>query len=209
MTDFRSVSKKTIETYKSSPEIKVKTGRFGVYLTPITYSDLSKPENISLLSAWRKASEHAFLKVFEVTDLGTTKWLESGVLQNPYRLMFWVEDAKGNKLGHIGISSFDFGELSCEVDNVIKSPFCNDKGIFTDVLECLINLLRLEFSPKKIKLRVFSENIKAISLYDRLGFKPIDIVTFTKVVGTDYLEWIESKTDIDRCFLIMELKNDK
>nr|MBF4313222.1 N-acetyltransferase [Vibrio anguillarum] len=35
------------------------------------------------------------------------------------------------------------------------------------------------------------------------------IVTFTKVVGKDYIEWIESKSDIDRCFLIMELKNDK
>ncbi|MBU0061820.1 GNAT family N-acetyltransferase [Vibrio anguillarum] len=204
MSDFQNTSEKIIENYKNSPEIKVRTGRLGVNLTPITYNDLSKSENIRLLSEWRKASEHAFLKVFEVTDTGTAKWLESGVLHNPLRLMFWVEDSKGRKLGHIGVSSFDSEELSCEVDNVIKSPLCNDKGIFTDVLECLINLVKLEFSPKKIKLRVFSENIKAISLYDRLGFKPIDIVTFTKVVGKDYIEWIESKSDIDRCFLIME-----
>nr|MBF4280897.1 N-acetyltransferase [Vibrio anguillarum] len=40
MSDFQNTSEKIIENYKNSPEIKVRTGRLGVNLTPITYNDL-------------------------------------------------------------------------------------------------------------------------------------------------------------------------
>tara|TARA_R110001606_G_scaffold215132_1_gene363006 strand:+ start:498 stop:1112 length:615 start_codon:yes stop_codon:yes gene_type:complete len=203
------VSKKIINEYKCDPTIKINIKNSSFYLSPMTDLDFSNEVSISLLSEWRKASEHAFLKVFEVTNSGTQRWLKHGVIENKERLMFWVVDGKGTKVGHIGVSSFNYDECSCEVDNVIKSSDCNEKGLFTLVTESLIDWLNNNLNPKKIKLRVFSENIKAISLYKRVGFKPVDIITFKKVNGSDYVEWVESNVDIDRCFLTMEKFNDK
>lgn len=209
MIDFKLLSERVIKTYKNNPDIKISIKGTSFYLKPMTYLDLESRESISLLSEWRKASEHAFLKIFQVTASGTEKWLKHGVLENKQRLMFWVFDSEGYKVGHIGVSSFNYDESSCEIDNVIKSPSCHERAIFTLTVETFIKWLKDELNPEKIKLRVFSENIKALSLYSRVGFKPVDIVTFKKVTGEDFVEWVESEISVDRCFLIMELSDDK
>lgn len=203
------LSETIIEKYKLDPKIKVDINDSLFHLTPMTIQDLECEQSIELLSLWRQSSEHAFLKIFEVTNAGTLRWLKSAVILNKQRLMFWVVDSFGNKVGHIGVSGFNYEDKSCEIDNVIKSPDCLEKGIFTLTVRALIDWIEKELKPNKIKLRVFSENVKAISLYKRVGFMPVDIITFEKIVEKNYIEWIESEVNIDRCFLIMELFNDK
>lgn len=197
--------KKLIENCQDFEGYSIQVEGTSYHLVPFTHSDILNVASIKLLSNWRRSSEHAFLKVFEVTESGTETWLKKGVIDNPYRLMFWVVSDDGQKVGHIGVSSFNFEENSCEIDNVIKSSDCSEKGLFYSVTNTLINWIQNEIQPKKIKLRVFSDNVPAISLYSRCGFKPVDIIKFKKVTASDYVEWIESDDNVDRCFLVMEL----
>ncbi|WP_333004762.1 GNAT family protein [Vibrio coralliilyticus] len=205
MHNLAERAKKLIERCQSTEEFSIEVEGTSYNLVPFSYSDVSNITNIKLLSDWRRCSEHAFLKVFEVTESGTETWLRKGVLDNPYRLMFWVVNGDGQKVGHIGVSSFNFEENSCEIDNVVKSNNCSTKGLFYCVTNTLINWIQDEIQPTRLKLRVFSDNIPAISLYSRCGFKPVDIIKFKKITASDYVEWIESDDNIDRCFLVMEL----
>ncbi|MBE1274799.1 GNAT family N-acetyltransferase [Enterovibrio baiacu] len=196
---------KLIKEHQENRDFEIEVKGTDCKLVPFSKSDIGNAESINLLSRWRRYSEHAFLKVFEVTESGTETWLKKGVLDNPYRLMFWVVSHDGEKIGHIGVSSFNFEENSCEVDNVIKSPDYKQRGLFYFVTNALVNWIENEIQPRNIKLRVFSDNVPAISLYRRCGFKPIDIITFKKITMPDYVEWVESDDSVDRCFIVMEL----
>ncbi|KUJ00618.1 GNAT family N-acetyltransferase [Vibrio sp. MEBiC08052] len=183
---------------------KIETDKDDVFLQVVTSDYINDDNIINLLSYWRSKSQHAFLKIFPVTDEGTKRWLKHGVIEREDRILFLVSRRNGDFIGHIGLSSFDFSHNTCEIDNVIKSPECDDKGIFTDVTNFLLKWTKENLGPDKIKLRVFSDNAKALALYTRVGFIPTNLITFKKVIDGEIIEWIESDSNVDRCFLVME-----
>lgn len=207
MNNFEMSSISRITQLKENGKNKIPTNIEGISLQAITYEDLDNEYIIEQLSEWRNASQHAFLKIFPITIEGTRKWLKCGVLERNDRILFLVVNEQNELLGHVGLSSFNFIKKTCEIDNVIKSPSCNKKGLFTSVTNFLANWAYSELQPEKIILRVFSDNSKALALYSRIGFIPTGIIPFMKIEIDDITEWIESDKNVDRCFIIMERIN--
>ncbi len=177
------------------------------FMLPISYDCCDNKDLIKKLANWRKASQHAFTKIFNITFEGTARWLNKGVLERRDRILFLVVDNKNQFLGHIGISSFDFENESCEIDNVVKKPSVNIKALFYNTSKSLIQWIQKNIEPKSINLRVLHDNTKALALYHRLNFIPTKFIPLQKIESENKVEWVDSKSSqIDRFFILMTLQ---
>ena len=168
------------------------------FLKPITFQyNLISPGCVSLISTWRKENPIGFATVFEITDQRTEKWLNSLLLNREDRVLFMIESLDRISLGHLGLSSFNYKDKSCEIDNVVRGIKQSQKGIMSFAMNSIIHwgleVLRLE----NIYLRVLSDNTHAIKFYENLGFTIIDKIPLYKEVKNDETRWIEEQTGTD------------
>ncbi|MBI5613797.1 GNAT family N-acetyltransferase [Candidatus Gottesmanbacteria bacterium] len=174
-------------------------------LIPITYKDQESRNAVILLTAWRKKNDWWFPSQFKVTYEGTKRWLTSQLLEKKGRVLFFLEDEKRNKIGHLGLYSFDFKHNSCEIDNVIRGEE-SAPGVMTDALNTLMQWTYDVLKIKTMYLRVFSDNERAIKLYRRCNFVDDDLIPLVKEVRDDGTYWIEDskmKAKPERSFLKM------
>jgi RimJ/RimL family protein N-acetyltransferase len=194
-----------LEKHKTSGEVSFKEEGITVY--PITWNDLNNKKIIKKLKNWRNENQIAFPKVFNATENGTLIWLEKAVLKREDRLLFLIDDIYGKTVGHIGVSSFNYEDKTCEIDNIIRGDISSQSKVMEHAVNGLLSWIFEMINPKYIKLRVFNDNTKAISLYYKLGFKLGALYPLEKKIKESETEWIDSKDKIDRFFISMELKN--
>jgi len=194
-----------LEKHKFPKEVLFKNKGVAVY--PVTWSDLNNKSIIKTLKNWRNENQIAFLKIFSVTENGTLTWLEKSVLKREDRILFFVDDIHGKTIGHIGISSFNYEDKTCEIDNIIRGDISSQSKVMEHAVDGLLTWTFEKINPKSIRLRVFSDNTKAIALYYKLGFKLDALHPLEKEIKENEIEWIDSKNKIDRFFISMELKN--
>jgi len=194
-----------LEKYKIPGEASFREG--GVKVYPITWRDLNNKEVIKKLKNWRNENQVAFPKIFNATEDGTLMWLEKSVLEREDRLLFFIDDVHGKTIGHIGVSSFDYKEETCEIDNIVRGDISLQSKVMEHAVSGLLLWIFKKINPKYIKLRVFNDNTKAIALYYKLGFKLSMLHPLEEKIAGDEIEWIDSKNKIDRFFISMELKN--
>lgn len=174
-------------------------------LVPITASDQLSRKVISLLTLWRKNNDWWFPSQFNVTYEGTKRWLTSQLIEKKGRILFFLEDRKHNKIGHMGLYTFNYEENSCEIDNVIRGKK-SAPGVMTDALQVLLKWTYDVLKIQTIYLRVFSDNERAIQLYRRCHFVDECIIPLKKEIHDDGTYWIEElkmKEKPERSFLKM------
>ena len=171
-------------------------------LRPVT-SDFraALPDCAELFAKWRNENSTLSAVPFTATPEGTARWLDNKVIGREDRLLFLILSdprpsdrgpSDGEKIGHIGFSSFDFADRSCEVDAVLRGNKTACPGMMTFALRALIKWGKTTLKPSVIRLRVFEENRHAIEFYRRIGF-------FT--VG-------KSPAGPDRTYLVMQYRAD-
>ncbi len=162
------------------------------WLSPLTLSDKEDKQIIQLLATWRKENIFAFSGQFIVTFEGTKKWLQKALLHNPTRILFFVETLKHERIGHIGLYSFNFRNNSCEIDNVVRGVKDLSKGIMTHALQSLIQWTQCSLQPNHIFLRVFHDNKRAIVFYKRSGFIEYERIPLEKKQYKHEARWEEN-----------------
>jgi perosamine synthetase len=181
------------------------------YLDPITKKILDNSEDIELLAKWREENQQWFPSQFKVTIEGTKKWLDNALLKEQDRLLYFVCDNDGFKIGHIGLYRFDYKNKSCELDNVIRGSQ-NIKGIINMACNSLIKEAKKTFQLENIYLRVFSDNTRAINLYNNIGFNEILRIPLLKKEVNGHNHWVplldSVYTEVNRYFVTMKLDND-
>jgi RimJ/RimL family protein N-acetyltransferase len=178
----------------------------GVYITPVTLDSYSD-ELLQNLSRWRSNNQHGFVKIFNITIEGTKTWLDLAVQQRKDRLLFLVFDCNGKVIGHLGVSSFDFQNKACEIDNVVRGEISQQNGVMFSASKTLIKWIDQFVKPNKIYIRVLNDNTAALSLYHRLGFVPFQLEGLEKVEYDEVIEWLPVTNGvIDRLFFKMKLK---
>ena len=209
--EFRDRVEAKIQDYKNSPELSIELkqdGKVMGHLKPVTKESLENADDIKLLAKWREAAQDAFPAQFKVTEEGTKTWLDKGVLQPRDRLLFWVTDISGKRLGHLGLFRFNFTKKFCELDNIVRGEV-GAPGLIEAACQALIDLCKQELGQDDIYLRVFSDNARAIALYERLGMKEIQRSPLRKIVEgttTKWLDVIKSPYEvIERYFVTMKL----
>ncbi len=209
--EFRDRVEAKIQGYKDSPALSIELKQEGKvigHLKPVTKASLDNADDIKLLAKWRDAAQDAFPAQFKVTEEGTKTWLDKGVLQTKDRLLFWVTDTNGKRLGHVGLFRFNFSKKFCELDNIVRGE-AGVPGLIEAACQGLIDLCKQELGQSDIYLRVFSNNPRAIALYERLGMKEIQRSPLRKLVEGTTVKWIDVIKSpyeaIERYFVTMKL----
>lgn len=174
----------------------------------ITKNLLNEDLVIKLLAKWRDKANVWFPTQFKVTLEGTKKWAQEQLINKKDRILFFLQiEEEKEPFGHIGFYRFDYGKKSCEIDNVIRGENSeSSKGGMTTGLQILIDWAFKYLSIDNLYLKVFSDNTRAIKLYERLGFSELNRVPLFKSVNNGVVSWVEDdskKESTDRYFVTM------
>jgi RimJ/RimL family protein N-acetyltransferase len=165
---------------------------------------------MGLLAKWRKNHEYWFPAIFPVTTERTIKWFTKGVIENPHRLLFILK-VNSDYIGHLGLNRFNFDLKSCEIDNIVRGEE-GYRGIMGHAVLQMMEWGRRHLKLYGYSLQTSSDNIKALKLYNRLGFKEVGRVAMIQKQSADGLEWVEAiepynPSNISRYNIKMELNN--
>lgn len=162
---------------------------------------------ISSCAKWRQEHEWWFPKQFHVTLGGTKKWLEKGVIEAEDRVLFFIV-SNNTSIGHIGLYRFNYDEKSCELDNVLRGK-PGPPGVMTYTTQVLMEWAHTELRLSQIKLRVFQDNRRALTLYERVGFHQVKLIPLQKKLVNNEVIWEEdesSNKEFERAYVLMEKK---
>ncbi len=178
-------------------------------LDPVTWADVDDPDSIQLLADWRHASQNSFPAIFPVSLEGTRRWLIKQVLETPDRLLFWVKSPEGQKIGHAGIFRIDFDERNLEIDNVVRGVSRVMRGAMYSSVQAILSWVFTTLEMRDVFLRVFSDNPKAIRLYEHCGFRETMRMPLKREQEGDVIRWIEVdgqfRKAVERYFVTMHL----
>lgn len=108
---------------------------------------------------------------FGMSRYEAERWIElhSGYNTNDY---IWAICDLDNDiyLGHVGLYKINYRVGSAEFGIMIGDKTQWGKGIGKEVLRFIINLAFFELNLRRIELSVLANNLKAIKLYESVGF---------------------------------------
>lgn len=166
-------------------------------------------ELMTLLANWRKKHEVWFQAQFPVSVERTKTWFKNKVIGAPDRLLFIIK-IKDVYVGHVGLFRFDFANLSCEIDNIVRGEDEVAPGIIGDAVVKMMTWGKENFGIKNYTLQTTSDNPRALRLYDRLGFVELKRIPLLYHKTAEGGEWLEAPADyagaIERYDVFMELK---
>jgi|SRR6267143_1618627 len=188
--------------------IKVKIDGMFVSLRPIDESD----ETVRLLTEWRKKYWHWFATKFEVTEDRTRKWLRDEVIDNSDKILFIII-LENKKIGQCGIFRYDEINNSAEIDNILRGVRGSYPGVMEKVEKSVLKWMFEDLKLSKVQLRVFSDNYKAINLYERCKMLTVGTIPVKRIFTQDGWRWeetrLQSENDYaERYFNIMEIRKE-
>jgi hypothetical protein len=149
---------------------------------------LFEEKTIDLLTKWRNQNTKYFLTQFLATSLRTKNWLESVVLPADNRIIFLVCDETGIKVGNLGLCNIC--EHYAEIDNVLRGEMSSNKKLFYYAMITILHWVFESLNIPTVNLHVFSDNIKAISLYEKLGFQTVRTLNLSQVNSENEVSYI-------------------
>lgn len=149
---------------------------------------LHDAETIELLTKWRNQNMKYFLTQFLGTSWRTRNWLENTVLPAGNRIVFLVCDETELKIGNLGLCNI--GKDCAEIDNVLRGETSNNKNLFYCAMNTVICWVFEYMNIPSISLHVFSNNIRAISLYEKLGFKTVRMLNLSRVDSENEVSYV-------------------
>ena len=187
---------------------KIPINKRNIFLRSV---DLSQ-ESVSLITNWRNQYWQGFLTKFEASERNTLKWLDKEIMQNPERILFFII-LKKQKIGHVGIMNYDKNLNTVEIDNVLRGVRINQPDLMENVLKAIFKWMFNELKLSEINLKVFSDNYKAINLYERCGMITTGVKPLKRSITKDGWKWIETKLKCEtewaeRYLSIMKISKD-
>jgi len=167
----------SIDPGKSIPVINDKKALIG-WLESIDSRLCLDQEIISSLTLWRKKFSNCFFSQFEPTNERTKLWLENLIIKDDARILFLIRDESNKAIGNIGIRSLS-GD-SAEFDNLVRGESAGASRFMFFSMISFINWIYKVLKVNQIYLHVFSNNLKAIHLYESVGFLRSDIFKCVK-----------------------------
>lgn len=145
---------------------------------------------INNLAKWRKMHQKWFPAQFKVTLEGTKKWLKERVIEAPDRLLFLIK-ADNRYIGHIGLFRFNFKEMYCELDNIVRGEPLYP-GIITTAIAEMMAWGKKTLGIKFYELQTASDSERALKLYSKLGFIEVKRSPLIQIKRKDRIEWVDA-----------------
>ncbi|HEV8058699.1 MAG TPA: GNAT family N-acetyltransferase [Gemmataceae bacterium] len=170
----------------------VLNGHQAARLEPVTAVDHEQPPLVDLLAKWREAAQDSFPTQFAITLEGTRNWLADKVLGVPDRILFWIRgDHDGVRLGHLGLFHLDATAKSIELDNVVRGVQRTMPGLIQAAVRTLMRWTADDLGLEEMSLRVCADNLRAVRLYERCGYRVVREIQLVKLVEPQVTRWVE------------------
>lgn len=144
-----------------------------------------------LISEWRNDHRESFFTWFTSTEESTRRWIREQVTPREDRILFMIQPPTGAPIGHVGLTNFDFRMRTCECDNVIRGVDGVVPGALTFACKTLLQWVFSYLGAESVTLRVFSDNIRAVNLYERCGFRVVGRVPSKRIDEAGTIRWVE------------------
>ena len=142
----------------------------GITLRLLTADDLS------LTLSWRNRDE--IRRWFKHNDVLTMhehqKWFDKHRLDNKAYLFIVERREASVPVGQVSIYNIDCEASEAEVGRFIAAPGESGKGIIRNAILKLVDFGFRELELKRVFLEVYRDNLRAIRLYESVGFNEID-----------------------------------
>lgn len=150
---------------------------------------------IHALSTWREMHQSVFPTRFIVSDERTRVWLRDMVLDVEDRIMFFVLDPNGRRIGHIGFARClnDLGVM--ELSNAMRGVKDAGRGLMRMAFITIMEWARVTIGPAWFDMRVFTHNTHALTLYQSLGFRRVGEMPLRRHVGPDREDYLPRAPD--------------
>jgi perosamine synthetase len=141
------------------------------HLVPVGSWVLKDSEIIRKITAWRKKTMLNFFSEFDATEESTSSYLRNFSISQSNRILFLLQRDE-DIVGHMGLSSVS--GTTGEIDNVMKTQTKSEAPSSSEmlcILQSLVGWATSDLGLKLLRLQVKEDNIPAISLYKKAGFK--------------------------------------
>lgn len=168
----------------------------------------SSHDTAKLCLKWRMRYWDGFDTKFRGTVEQTKRWINS-ITVNPDRALFMIT-YDGKKIGHIGLDRYDKSDNAIYITDVLRGVRGFSPGLMEFVQKLFIAWIFRYLKISIIRIRVFSDNYKAINLYEKCGFLMIDSIPVKRRFTNDGWKWVKIKirregTYAERYFSVMEI----
>lgn len=163
------------------------------------------PVDVQLLTEWRNRHVKSFLTEFVSTSERTAAWLGTAVHANPGKMLFMVDTAAGQRVGHVGLGFIDWQRGYGEADAIVsggESP----PGLMKRSLLALMQWSRDALGLQTLAVRVRSDNT-AVDFYRKVGFCEYQRVPIVATAVPEGIHWAEdvAATDAPASLVYMQL----
>jgi RimJ/RimL family protein N-acetyltransferase len=166
-------------------------------------------ETVSLITKWRTENIFSFTSYFTPSEEKTRKWLKHAIEDNRNTILLLIL-VNGEKIGYIGLD--DSTDNMIYITSVLRGESVNLPRMMENVIKNLINYAFSELNVLIVRLNVFSNNHKAINLYERCNMLTIGSIPVKKTMTHEGWTWEEYNLDPDpsiyaeRYMNIMEIR---
>lgn len=190
---FVKSSRNMFEFLKNSENIK------DAYLKSINYKNsynlipfskfmLEDDELIKQLLDWRIKDKYFFFDEMEPTYETTINWLNSEIVSNPDRILFLIFNKHGKIYGCVGLNIREFFENSIEIEHLVILPETNYSEA-NKVIITLIEWCQKIINVEKFYWRVFSNITDRIEIFEKIGFKEIQMLDLSKNINLNKTQY--------------------
>jgi perosamine synthetase len=181
-------------------------------LIPIGTYLLDDESTLDSLAQWRNTNVNVYPTRFIADRESTKNWMKNNLLNQNSKILFLVANQQGCVVGHLGLAAIDSLSHHLEVDNVAKWSNDLPTNSFSIVLKALMNWAKTTMYVEGFKLRVFSDNHRAINFYKKNHFIETRIIPMAKEPSSNNhmtkLVEIESSSNADEIMIEMTCKDD-
>ena len=147
--------------------------------------------DVRVLTEWRNRFVSSFLTDFEATEARTAQWLTDVVGPDPARILFMLDDARGETVGYLGLAFIDWATLTGEADAIVRgaetAPGVMGRAMFT-----LLDWARGQLGLKSVGARVRSDN-PALRFFLKFAVET-KRVPLRAIEDGDMIRWVEDET---------------
>ena len=108
------------------------------------------------------------------TEEEETEWIRRK-LENNFRIFSMIDKATGEFIGNIEIMDVEGDAASGELGICITAKQ-QDRGFGSEAIPAMVKYAAKEYGLRRLMLRVFPDNARAIRVYEKSGFREYDRV---------------------------------
>lgn len=136
------------------------------FLRPV---QISLPD-AAVMAGWRGAQYRSFLTWVRPAADDVLTWLGQ-YQERDDDIIFIIEMDTGQPAGHIALYHIDTASNRAQFGRVIRGEGFDGQGLMTSASRVALGWAFARLHLTTVSLEVFADNLPAISLYERLGFR--------------------------------------